>query len=70
MRLGQNTTKGPAMIEPGTQPPQGEQQHDELELDKQTIKDLDVNEREADLVKGGMSAGCEDTTDTKPPTTV
>lgn len=56
------------MTEPGKQPPQGERDRDELELDKQTIQDLDVNEQDANQVKGGVSAGCWPTGN-KPPTT-
>lgn len=64
------------MTEPGTQPPQGERNRDELELDKQTIEDLDVSQQDADQVKGG-GVGQSDAgvtacprTGTKPPTTV
>jgi hypothetical protein len=40
-------------------------QPDELDLDKQTIQDLDVNEPDADAVAGGVVGK----TGTKPPTT-
>jgi hypothetical protein len=70
--LGARTNqKGPTMTDPpGKQPGSAEREHDELELDKQTLQDLDVHEQDADQVKGGNSAVCFDTTDTKPPTTV
>lgn len=42
-------------------------QPDELDLDKQTIQDLDVTESDADAVVGGDVGK---TGDTKPPTTV
>jgi hypothetical protein len=59
------------MTEPGKQPPRGERNRDELRLDKETIQDLDVQEQDADRVKGGASAACDDpATRTKPPTTV
>lgn len=57
------------MTEPGKQPPKGERNRDELDLDKETIEDLDVNETDADGVKGGNSVECWPTGD-RPPTTV
>jgi hypothetical protein len=56
------------MTEPGKQSSKGEHERDDLELDKQAIKDLDVNEQDADLVKGGNSAECMGTPIAKPPT--
>jgi hypothetical protein len=55
------------MTEPGKQPPKGEREHDDLDLEKQSIKDLDVDEQDAEQVKGGNSAECF-WTETKPPT--
>jgi hypothetical protein len=62
------------MTEPGNQRP-GERVSDELDLDKVTIQDLDLNPQDADAVKGG-GVGPSDAgvtacprTGTKPPTT-
>lgn len=56
------------MTEPGKQPQQGERNRDELDLDlgKETIEDLDVNEKDADVVKGGVMGK----TGTTPPPTL
>ena len=51
---------------PGEQSAAGQPNRDELDLDKQAIKDLDIDEKDAEMVKGGaehLTAGV------KPPTT-